>query len=406
MFVYLFRIYKINGIVAAIQTVEFNDQFDQKFRTIRIDNFKDYYKKICDDGFEDRCDFKVGEDYSLIYNHHAREINVPDISLLPEESVITLDRMESLYDLLRDLANNDCCYVLDELKLTNGGLGVLPSFRNIVVSESTMTLGINVRGEDGNWFFKPIIKIDEETEALAQHEFTVAIKSDKVEKFSKYNLVFKQKLKYNNVDYCIFNYKCDLPICSSAKNSALSFCEPLIVHYSYLNNLYKLTISALKRFQEDYLKFDVPCDKVAKPAKQNLVSRQGVFFILQGKKGKVRDNAYEIIDIAKELSDKVSNISSVGVKKFLEDRGLNKDYRLPIETMIRVLRTPSKFEMVEMCSNFLRDFRLLSLNFSLYLYNTRVTCIYTPEVLVNYQEYVEFPVEGSVFNRSVKVKII
>lgn len=406
MLCFLYKVFKIDGVIKAIQTVEFNNLDDQVFYTVQFGHFYDYKTEVekRSNGENIQFDFDIKNNFQIEYSHSVREIEVPNESLLPAESSCRLESLDSLYDLLRDLANNDCCYVTDADKITDGGVGMLTSFKNLVVSESTMTVCISIKDENDNWKSRPIIKIDEDSGRLSQLGFIIAIPNEKVRKFEKYNLKFIKKVKFNNVYYSIVEYLCDLQICNSTSN--LAFCEPLIVHYCYLNNLYKWVIKVLSRYQKDYLSFDVPSDKVTAPRKRGLMGRQGVYLKLKDVPRGVNENVNAAILAAYELSSKVSSINFGVVNEYVKMKGLHKDLTLAIIILANIMKSKDKYEMVELCVKELHEYKWIHLNISLYLYNVRVTCMYYPTVLMSYQQYVEFPIEGALCNRSVTVKII
>ena len=406
MLCFLYKVFKIDGVIKAIQTVEFDNLDDQVFYTIQYGHFYQYKTEVENrsNGENVQFDFNIINNFQIEYSHDVREIEVPNESLLPTESNCRLESLDSLYDLLRDLANNDCCYVTDSEKIVDGGVGILTSFKNLVVSESTMTVCISVKDENDNWKSRSIIKIDEDSGRLSQSGFIIAIPNEKVRKFEKYNLKFIKRVKFNNVYYSIVEYLCDLQICNSTSN--LAFCEPLIVHYCYLNNLYKWVIKVLSKYQKDYLSFDVPSDKVTAPKSRGLMGRQGVYLKLKGIPKGVNDHVDAAILAAYELSSKISSINFGVVNEYVKMKGLHKDLTLAIIILANIMKSKDKYEMVELCVKELHEYKWIHLNISLYLYNVRVTCMYYPTVLMSYQQYVEFPIEGALCNRSVVVKII
>lgn len=400
MFVYLNKTYVMNNDIVGIEIVLSNTLDETEYETIHKDNFNSINNKYRD------CvkDFSV-VDNSIICNHEVRRIDIPSVSFLPKEETIRDVEVTSLYDLLKDLAINSCGYSYSDEKLVDGYIGFIPTFKKIKVSKSTMSIYISVLNDDNDrWSTKRLVMMCDDG-MLRQSPFYCLIEKNKTDSFKKYRLDFIKDCCINNIDYSVFKYDCGLPICSITKS--YSFCEPLIVHYSYISYLFSNLITSVKAIQSKYIQYE----KVSDSKNQSEIdrvptSKSGIFFDI-AEPNISRADAMAIVNICEMVCSecKGRDIPKDYVSNYISSTKLPNIYRYCMSDILKIIKSGERIrlDIVDNSQSLLDTYSYHGLISDLYLYNIRVGCIFNKDILRHRKMYSSFQIQGSKYNTTVKV---
>lgn len=405
MYVYLNKKYIYEDVVVAIEISKFTSIDDIEYEVIHSTNFLKY-KKLVE---ESSSDFKISDSGEILVNHYVRSINLVNLSMLPKEGEKNLEFINSLYDLLHDLAQESCIYCDKIENLVDEYKGYLPSFSSLRVSNSTMTIAISVRDEvNDNWYSRKIVGVDEEGQ-LCQYPFYAIIPDESCYKFNKYNMEFIRDLKLNNVCFKIFKYNCNLSACNTA--SPYIFCEPIISHFCRVEHFMKSICDSINY----YLKVSGLKTQDIQPTREIIsrsTPRDGVFFKLL-KTPRVSDITSVTFTHCKYLASvaKENNIDEVSVETIAEycnESGLPLVYLYTIAVLLPIMISGNKvaYDVLDNAGKALKSYRLEYLNASLFLYNIRVSCFYNPEIM-GFLNVHKFEIAGSIYEDSkVSVTIL
>lgn len=409
MYIYLNKKIMFNDELMGIEIITFNSLDDIRYQIIHSNHIESFIRE-----FGDKSDFDFGldDEGNLVTNHEVKRVSIPNLSFLPKETSTKRECVSSLYDLLDSLAESKSLFIDDLSKVSECEefKGYLPLFSNIRVSQSTMGVLISTKNEDGHWASKKLIYVNEDR-MLKQNSFYCAIPSDTKLRIVEDNLVKLFSRKINNVDYDIYGYNCNLPICSSTGGFILP--EPLIVHYGYLGYVYKSVTLCLKKLINKYITVVDETKEQDKPRRLSRTDRTGVHFEIMEKNlsnvdaEAIVDNCISIVNNAKNLNlgldnDLVNDVMSKLNPK--NDMMIDVCYR----TIFKLLMTGQEvnLDVLENSKNLLDAYRLSLLKIQLFLYNIRVSCYYNPRLL-GVEPYVSsFIIQGSVFDKALRISII
>ena len=400
MFAYLTKVYRgVDREVRAAQFVFFEDLAEPTFTLIHATNFLHFREVNLVDVMTD---FKISDSGELICSHAVREIVVLDDSCLPSEEIFTRSKIKSFYDLILKLVTKDCLFVPNGTDVADSAKRYFPSFKQLRVSKSTMTISISCFGDD-RWYSESLVSVlDDGT--LQQNPFTILIPSRTFDEFKEFGLKEIKTIDFNNDSYVVSHYDAQLPLCNS--DDATSFCEPLIVHYMYMSEVYRVTVmtldSALRQLDAN---LNHP---LSPPAKSKVaVNRSGIFYPLRcGKITKDMTNIYakNVLDILDATEGRgVSEEQLFGAlranggtdpRQFFAMKILMQtlaDVKLPLDKISRLTETKLTYSYVKLQTD-------------LPLYNSRVSCLFNPKILESYADFDSFEILGSIYNSVVRVK--
>lgn len=409
MYIYLNKKIMFNDELMGVELIVFENLANIKYQIVHSNNIKSFI-----DEFKNKADldFDLDDENNLITNHEVKKVVIPNLSFLPKETITKRECVSSLYDLLDGLAENKCLFIDDLNKINNCEeyKGYFPLFSSIRVSQSTMGVLISVKDENGDWASKKLIYMNED-KMLKQNSFYCAVPLNLKLRIVEDNLVKLFSVKINNVDYDIYSYNCNLPICSSTSSFILP--EPLIVHYGYLGYVYKSVTLCLKKLINKYVVIEDTSKEQDKPKRLSRTDRTGIHFEVMEKNlsnadaESIVNNCLTIMGSAKNLNmgiddDLINDVMS----------NINPDNDMMIDvcyrTIFRILMTGQKvnLDILENAKNLLDAYKMNLLKIQLFLYNIRVSCYYNPRLL-GVEPYVSsFIIQGSVFNKALRISII
>lgn len=409
MYVYLNKKIMFNDELMGVELIVFENLSDVKYQIVHSNHIKSFISEFKDKA---ELDFNLDDEDNLVTNHEVKRVSIPNLSFLPKETITKRECVSSLYDLLDGLAENKCLFIDDLNKLSNCEeyKGYFPLFSNIRVSQSTMGVLISIKDENGDWSSKKLIYMNED-KMLKQNSFYCAVPADVKLRIVEDNLVKIFSRKINNVDYNVYGYNCNLPICSSTSSFILP--EPLIVHYGYIGYIYKSVTLCLKKLINKYIVVENTTKESEKPRGLSRTDRTGIHFEIMEKNlsnadaEAIVDNCLTIINNAKSLN--------MGIDEDLINdvmAGINPSGDMMIDvcyrTIFRLLITGQKVNLdtLENAKSLLDSYKMNLLKIQLFLYNIRVSCYYNPRLL-GVEPYVSsFIIQGSVFNKALRISII
>lgn len=400
MFAYLTKIYRgVDESVQAAQFVFFEDLAEPTFVLVHANNFL-HFRDVNLAGAT--TDFKILDSGELIYTHVVRGIIVTDSSCLPSEEVFTRPKIRSLYDLLLKLVTKDCLFVPNDTSVSDSDKSYFPSFKQLRVSKSTMTVSISCFGDD-RWYSETLVSVlDDGT--LQQKPFNILIPSRTFTEFAEFGLEKISTIVFNNDSYVLAHYDAQLPLCNS--DDATSFCEPLIVHYMYMSEVYRVAVmtldSALRQLNP---KLNHPLSPPSKS--KTAVNRSGIFYTLRC--GRI---TREMTDIyAKNVLDILDATNGRGVSEeqllraWKSNGGTDPRQFFAMKVLMQSLAGVNLLlDKIDRLTETKLTYSYVKLQTDLPLYNSRVSCLFNPRILESYADFDSFEILGSVYNSVVRVK--
>lgn len=404
MFVYLTKQYIHNNVLEAIEVIKFDNLENLEFEVISRINFR----KLDDPSFVK--DFELNEFGYLEKTYPVQTVDLPGLSYIPKERVERLETIPTIFDLLQDLSDNRCGYAssLDDLE---DRTVYLPTFNNIRVSKSTMSISISTYKDDKGWKTEQIIKV--EGSQLKQNKFYCLVPKSCSNKFrSRHGLIYERDIVVNSVNYEAYLYNCSLPICGTVSNKL--FCNPLICHCVYLLDMYDRVVKCLEEFKNTVLSISKSKPESSESFSRNVrrVEPYGIFFKLQDDVKGTRE--FFTVTILKTFSNLVSYAKSNGVvltREILQEFCSENvsDYRMKIclLTLFDVWSSgrSSTLDPIDVCVDTINTFKSHYLGMSLYLYNMRVSAIYNDSVIQSLCRFASLDIIGSIFGCKVRIKL-
>ena len=404
MYVYLSRIYVKDSITYAIEIVKFNDINSIKFETIYKDKI---YKRLKEIEEKEKCflDFTYTKDNEVSVRKLLDRVNIMSLRDLPKQGEVVPEVLPSLYSLLFDLcdAGSGYCYDLDELNKEV----YLPSFNQIRVSESTMSISVPMHDSENGWFSKSIVAVDDDG-CFVQKPFYCLISQDDGLIAKKYKLEDCGECEHNGNKFHIYKYNCGLPLCDSIGRYV--FCGALICHYKVLQDTFGKVIQSLRYFVKKMTDYD-KSDKSTSPSSAfKRINPRGCYFKLVG-----RDTSRDFGEVMfqqcsmlrKDLSERNVPLDDKTFDILFEDSNFPLAAKYSIKILNDVFNhfSNSPYDSLDLANSYLDCYRKLYMKICLYLYNVRVSCLFNQAVSYKFRLFNRFPVEGSIFNSQVEIVI-
>lgn len=406
MNVYLSKRYEFNDDLIGIELVLINGVNDIKYEIVHKNNFHKINEKYGNCGK----DFEVTIDIRIEGARNVKTIVLLSKTSMRPEACLKRDSIESFYDLLVNLAEFNCLYLGIPESMEDTNDSYFPSFGNIRVSNSTMTICIPVYSKTtGTWKSKVLISSNDDG-SLEQKEFYCAIPREVSHKFLTFGLELIKEINVNNLPYSVFRYSRNLPVCSSTND--FNFCNPLVCHFVYTSYVYKNIITGLKALQrlllEDKVREEFErSSKFVKPT-----SRRGVYFECLDKNITRDDAEMHASKIASLVRYSMQNNLEIDYPKvainYAEKSKLSRIWLPVVNVLLRTVKYEEELTLdtLERATLSLADYNKLYLQNELFLYNLRVSCIKNPKVFLHQgiSAVNSFEIFGSSYQNIVRVK--
>ena len=404
MFVYLTKQYIYNNVLEAIEVVKFDNLESLEFEVISRINFR----KLDNPNLIK--DFELDEFGCLSKSCPVQIVDLPGLSYIPKERVEKLETIPTVFDLLQDLSDNRCGYASSLEDLENKTV-YLPTFNNIRVSKSTMSISISTYIDGKGWRTEQILEA--QGSQLRQNRFYCLVPKSCSSKFrGRLGLVYERDIIVNSVKYGAYMYNCSLPICGTV--SSKIFCSPLICHCVYLLDMYDRVVKCLEGFKNTVLSINKNEPEKSESFSSNARRAEpyGIFFKLQDDIKGTKN--FFTTSILKTFSNLVSYAKSNGVvltREILQEfcKENVSDYRVEIclLTLFDVWNSgrSSSLDPIDVCVDTINTFKSHDLSMSLYLYNMRVSAIYNDSVIQTLCRFDTLDIIGSIFKCKVRIKL-
>lgn len=394
-----------DGILKAVELVVIENN---KIHT-RIIHSKNFYTIAID-----YPNYLTDFDVSLVGNYVDHLVPVVDVLCndadLPEEGVFSKDPIISLHAIFERLAKSGALYIPTFLDLSkvDGYMGPVPSFRELRVSASTMTIGISAFDTNrGSWITESLVSNKKGTSLISQNDFIVAIEESKMKDFFDIGLIKLSKVMINNIVYVLCKY---IAYSYSIFDGIGSFCSPAIPHFCHMEFITKNMIRLLEDVMGRFL--PVIAEKNTHVEKSRSFAYEkdnGFFFRLKAKSLTIDEcstHVNSIITLVRESNESGIVIDSKIITNYLNfmkcDLGL-----LPVfSTLVKLMfnEDSNLIDEPDVYRGALEYFKLTLLSYQLTLYNLRVAGMYYPKLVMYPEMFKRFEVYGSIFKRTVVVE--
>lgn len=406
MYVYLSRVYTKNSEICAIEIVKFSDTTDMIFETIYKDKI---YKRLKEIEEKEPCtlDFSYTQDNRVSVRDFLDRIEIMDFSDLPEEKEVIPKVLPSLYSLLTDLCDSGAGYCYDLKELDKGSY--IPSFNQIRVSETTMSISVPMNNSERGWFSKSIVSVDDDG-SLIQQPFYCLFSEGGESIAKKYNLINCGECKYEDNSFHVYKYDCTLPLCNSIGRYV--FCGAVICHYKSLQEVFQKITQSLKCFINKMTDFKEVQESVGRSSAFKRVNPKGCYFNLVGRETD-RDFGEQVFNKVVELREAFKKANTT-----VDDSSINELFKSPnvkasmaYEYSFRILNEvfnysdKNPYDALNVANRYLDCYRKAYMKICLYLYNVRVSCLYNQSIDYRFKIFNSFIVEGGFLNSRVEVKL-
>lgn len=399
MFVYLSKVFVVSQQIVAIEIVSFSNTTDIKFLVV----YKEEFPKLRDILENADADFGIDDDGDVTCNHPVRVFHSPSIQAIPAVKERGVDTILSFYDLLKALIRSNASYLP---KKVFNYKGYLTNFCNLRISQSTMTVGLSVYQEDtGRWQTHNLINVQPDGR-LSQNAFYCFIPEEAVNNFKIFNLMYLGPGEMNNVKGVVAYYQGNLPLCDTGDSAA--FCEPLIAHYGYISFVYKNICKALTTAIKNLFPKEEPSSSFTDGVYEK-TCRKGIFYNYSDQQlsNKSIQHCYEfVMDTYQRYYENNVELTSAKLYEEFFKTNVSKLSFICADAIRQCLvGYVRSYDCLSNLENLLKEYKACKLEADLFLYNSRICCIFNPKILkINYNGLYEFPVQGSAYDSTVIVK--
>lgn len=404
MLCYINKMYQVDGKDVGLELVQQCKEFgDVTYKVMTIDEIKQEYQTFIGKGYN--LDFRVAD--SGVYPFgHVETLHVPNKSLIPLGER-TLDKVLSIYDLFILLIEKDGIYLSDEITGLESYKGFLNSFRNIRVSQSTMSVNISIQNDEGFWRTRSLLKCV--NDKMEQSQFTFAIPKKYSDEMCNFECDKIKDMIINNTEYTVYNYDKQLPICNSLSDFTLP--NPLIAHYTYLSYAYKNLLNTFKSFLIRHEVYGVEQsekkEEYNKPTSSTTYT--GVYFKSDLKDlSKVdRENLITLFEASISMYTK-EQILTIDLNPVLQKYRLAPICKFIFKNLLNNISYDSITESIALesfdnVSSMMNTLTRKYLENEFFLYNARVSCMYNPRIINSLASSTRKYVKGSMYNSTVTI---
>lgn len=411
MFMYMSKKIIFGEKVLGIETASFEDIENITYEVVPRSEFSTLKGKLknC------KSDFKILDDYRVECSPTIRTINLPTETSFFGPGIIDRSGKNSLCDFISHLVRSNALYLGDSEDEESIDETCATSFSKLRPSSSTMTLCISVFNKKDGWKSKNIISPNSIGQ-LEQHAFYYAI-SKKEKEYNGSGSIFIRDIEINGEEFRLFKYNKFLPITNSCDTFRL--CEPVVCHLAYASYTYRtyiIALEVLKKLIEGNKSIKNDSFEKSESFKSR-VNRSGVFISYLDEDSKKRNSEpkdlisfviTEFINLMKVAKNNNKELTDEVIKKFIEVKKLSNlwaDLLSVINSFTVIENNEISICTLEGCLYSLEEFNKRYLKTSLFLYNTRVSCVFEPKVL-DYKGIVSsFELLGSYYNNKVRIDI-
>lgn len=405
MYVYLSNKYVTkDNVLKAVDLAIIDDDGKLKTEVVYANNFYTIAEKY------KGCSFDF--DPMLVGNfsdHVVSTYFIKDESELPKETVFCNNTITSLHQIFDVLVHTESLYIPSFLNLndTSSYLGVVPFFRDLRVSSSTMTIGISVLNEDTHrWRTEKLVYCENGSRIIEQSDFYFAIEVNKINRLDNVKIEIVKNIEINRVKYYLCKYTA---YTYSVFNEMNNFCYPAIVHFCFLEFLTKSVITILEEIVErisPVRRTDI--SELEKSKNFSNLANSGYFFKLRKTNltkedcKKHLDNFLLLIDLSRKEN---LSITKSTIKEYIKNQKCDFGMLYVFQIIIDLIQNDSGvLKDLDSYQNALAFYKLNLLDYQLILYNLRVLGLRNPK-LISYPRILnKFEITGSVFKRIVLVE--
>lgn len=307
------------------------------------------------------------------------------------KGVIQEKSIKSVYGLLWNLAIESALFIPSEDYYENGYKGVISSFSDLRVSESTMSILMSYYDyKELHWKSVKLIAADEDG-ILKQHSFMCAVEKSNTQKYLQMGLqMVCDSVDLNNKEYVILKYERNLSI---YRRDVALFPKSVVIDYQNQIERFQFTTKLLdysfKRLRDELNVHSEELPVINKSSNTLFNNTMGVFIKSTRKKLKQADfvNVYNsCLALRKMFMEKgiAPNLTKDSVRQFCLKMGLDNVCFNGVEILLDIIMGKElDIELLDCIGNNLMNARLIKLSLCLYMYSLRVQIYQDPSVLGN-----------------------
>ena len=405
MNIYLSRIYALNGRIGAIEIVRDYGFDNMIFETIYPSKIGSRLAELSQDPRD--FDFDFSKDDNLVWNYSATVeiVKLQSVDELPVEGEVKPKTMTSLWDLLSELSNRQAGYLPSDYENCN----YIPSFNQIKVSNSTMTICIPIYDEDRGWLSKNIVDVHDG--CLRQTPFYVLLdQGDYRSLVLDYNLRDCGEITIDDKVWKKLYYDCSLPLCDSCDRYV--YCEPVIANYVYQQNSLKKFIDSVKAYIKTLVIVDEDVPQVRKTNVFRRANPSGCFFSLKNCEKFTRGYGDKVLNVSRDYYNKLKEIGEAYDRSLMFTRlskaNLSNDFLVCVDLVIGLLMqqdSKNTLDSYDYANLLLDNLNQISVKTNLFLYNVRVAVMFNQAISYKFKIMKQFEIKPGKRDFLVSEKI-